>query len=76
MVECNHATLELLPARKPTLRCRRCHLTLGADEAAEGYCPECFERSGQRHGEFEELTPEDDGVSYRCEACGVVVKCP
>jgi hypothetical protein len=75
MAECNHTTLELLPPRGRALRCRRCHLTLNADEAADG-CPECFERSGRRHREFDEFTPSSDSaVAYRCESCGVLVKC-
>ena len=79
MASCNHSTLELLPSRKRTVRCRcrRCHLTLDAEELGDGPCPECFDKSGQRHYEFEELPATGDGaVTYRCEACGVIVKCP
>lgn len=76
MAECNHAALELLPARKRALRCRHCHLTLDPGEAADGHCPECFARSGNRYDDFEELTaPGDSLVAYRCEGCGVIVKC-
>lgn len=77
MPACGHTTLELLPARKRTLRCRHCHLTLDAAELGDGHCPECFERSGNRLFEFEELQTTGDGaVTYRCEECGVIVKCP
>jgi rubrerythrin len=77
MTECNHTTLELLPSRKRALRCRQCHLTLDPEEAADGHCPECFERSGKRYRDFEELEPSGDGAAtYRCETCGVIVKCP
>ena len=77
MAECNHANLELLPPRKRALRCRQCHLTLAPQEAAEGHCPECFDRSGQRYRDFDELEAGGDGAgTYRCEACGVIVKWP
>lgn len=77
MASCNHSTLELLQSRKRTVRCRRCHLTLDADELGDNHCPECFDKSGQRHFDFEELNLKSDGaVTYRCEDCGVIVKCP
>jgi phage FluMu protein Com len=75
MVSCTHDKLELLPERKMTLRCRHCHLTLGRDELEEGFCPECFETSGSKRYEFEEMAaPEDGIVRYRCEDCGAVIK--
>ena len=77
MTSCYHTTLELLRPRKRTLRCRQCHLTLGDDELPDGYCPECFERSGERNYQFDEIEGEGDGaVTYRCEECGVIVRCP
>jgi hypothetical protein len=77
MSSCSHTTLELLQPRKRTLRCRQCHLTLGAEEVPDGYCPECFERSGRRNHEFDEIETHSDGAAtYRCEECGVIVKCP
>ena len=77
MSACTHTTLELLPSRKRTKRCRLCHLTLDAEELGNGHCPECFERSGKRHFEFEELETTGAGAAtYRCEECGVIVKCP
>jgi predicted RNA-binding Zn-ribbon protein involved in translation (DUF1610 family) len=75
MTTCNHTALELLPVRKRTMRCRHCHLTIDGEELANSYCPECFERSGERRYEFEELEAMNDGVAtYRCEQCGAIVK--
>jgi hypothetical protein len=77
MRECNHAALELLPSRKRALRCRQCHLTLDVEEAGDGHCPECFERTGKRYSDFEELESSDGGaIAYRCEDCGVIIRCP
>jgi hypothetical protein len=74
MVPCNHTTLELLPEPKKRLRCRSCHLTIGVEELGEGYCPECFEVSGNKQYEFEELGPLSGAVvMYRCEQCGVII---
>ena len=76
MSACQHSKLELMPSRKRTVRCRRCHLTLDAEELGEDACPECFESSGVRHYEFEEIEgPPGGGATYRCEECGVLVKC-
>lgn len=76
MTACLHSTLELLPSRKRTLRCRHCYLTLGAEELGQDCCPECFESSGKRNFDFEELEAAGDGVAtYRCEECGVLVRC-
>lgn len=75
MVACSHTALELLPARKRTLRCRQCHLTLDPTDLGDGYCPECYDRSGERRYEFEEVKSQKDGaVSYRCEECGAIIK--
>jgi rubrerythrin len=75
MASCNHGKLELLPERRTTLRCRHCHLTLAREELADGFCPECFETSGSKRYEFEELTAPENGVArYRCEECGVIIK--
>jgi len=74
---CAHTTLELLQSRKRTVRCRRCHLTLDGEELGDGHCPECFDRSGRRHYDFDEVdSAGSNAVSYRCEECGVIVKCP
>jgi phage FluMu protein Com len=75
MSECHHTSLELLPVRKRTLRCRHCHLTLDSEELGDSYCPECFDRSGKRRYEFDEVeTVDADIATYRCEECGAVVK--
>jgi hypothetical protein len=75
MSSCRHTALELLPARKRTLRCRNCHLTIAADELADSCCPECFDRSGKRHYEFDQLEIAGDSeATYRCEECGAIVK--
>lgn len=76
MTHCNHENLELLPARKRALRCRHCHLTLDPEEAGNGHCPECLERSGKRYSDFDELAFDGGTATYRCEACGVLVDCP
>jgi rubrerythrin len=74
MTSCRHANLELLIERKTTLRCRRCHLTIAGEELADGYCPECFDSSGAKHFEFEEIVHRGDKTArYRCEECGIVI---
>jgi Fe-S-cluster-containing dehydrogenase component len=74
MASCPHGTLELLPERKTTLRCRFCHLTLSGEELGEGFCPECFETSGSKRYEFEELVAAETNVArYRCEECGAII---
>lgn len=77
MTSCRHNSLELLPVRKRTFRCRRCHLTIGGDELGDGCCPECLERSGRRNYDFEDVSPTGDGAAtYRCEECGAIIKSP
>jgi predicted RNA-binding Zn-ribbon protein involved in translation (DUF1610 family) len=74
MKACNHTTLELLPGRKSTMRCRHCHLTIAAQDLHDGFCPECFEVSGIRRYEFDEVQDNQATTTrYRCEACGAVV---
>jgi hypothetical protein len=74
MESCNHKNLELLPGPRPKVRCRHCHLTLAAEDLAEGFCPECFDASGQKRYEFEELaSPETAPSRYRCDDCGVII---
>jgi rubrerythrin len=73
MSQCTHPTLELLPEPKKTVRCRRCHLTIARDELPEGYCPECFENSGTKRYEFDDVVVSGKTPTrYRCEECGVV----
>ena len=54
------------------LRCRRCHLTIKADELDGGFCPECFEGDGRKNYDFEEIETEKT-VRYRCEDCGALI---
>jgi hypothetical protein len=50
-------------------------LTLDSEELGDSYCPECFDRSGKRRYEFDEVeTVDADVATYRCEECGAVVK--
>jgi rubrerythrin len=75
MTVCSHTTLELLPEKKKKLRCRHCHLILEDAELTDGYCPECFETSGKKRYEFEEMKIDrQGGARYRCEACGAIVE--
>ncbi len=75
MTLCKHNILVMLPGKKNLLRCRRCHLTITADELGEGHCPECFEISGGKQYDFEEIPAVDTGKTrYRCEECGVIVE--
>ena len=74
MKSCSHTNLELLPESKPKLRCRHCHLTLIAEDLTEGFCPECFETSGKKRYDFEELkSAEEPAARYRCDDCGVII---
>jgi len=66
----------LLPSQGKKLRCRHCHLTIGQEELAGGYCPECYEAYGVKRRDFEELEEEDAGkVRYSCEECGIIITC-
>ena len=74
MTLCKHSTLELLPQPKPTLRCRRCHLTISAEELGDGFCPECFDSTGAKNYDFETvINTASNVVRYRCEECGVII---
>lgn len=72
MTRCRHLNLSLIPDAGPRLRCRHCHLSIKSDELDGGYCPECFEKVGQRNRDFEEVAAKES-TRYRCEACGMVV---
>lgn len=75
MTACNHKNLVLLPGAKRRLKCRYCHLTLMPDEREGGYCPECYETSGQKHYDFETIeTPEGGKIRYRCEDCNAIIE--
>jgi hypothetical protein len=74
MNSCTHANLELLPARSKTLRCRHCHLTLAAEDLEDGFCPECFDSSGNKRYEFDEVKLQaQTAARYRCDDCGVII---
>ena len=73
MPPCPHLNLMLLEMPAPRLRCRHCHLTIGAEELNGGPCPECYETDGRRRYHFETLKPRDAGVRYRCEDCGILI---
>ncbi|MDA8139163.1 MAG: hypothetical protein M0036_10980 [Desulfobacteraceae bacterium] len=73
MSDCRHTQLVLLPMNQPRLRCRRCHLTLRAEELQGGYCPECFQAKGERHYDFETVATNEE-VKYRCEQCGAIIE--
>ena len=74
MTSCKHSSLELLPERKAALCCRRCHLTISAEELSDGYCPECFDSTGAKHYDFESVTSTaGNAVRYRCEECGAII---
>ena len=74
MSSCSHTALELLPEPLGRVRCRHCHLTLTRDDLKDGFCPECFDTSGLKQYEFDELVEEKSGVArYRCENCGVII---
>jgi Fe-S-cluster-containing dehydrogenase component len=75
MTSCRHRTLELLPNRKKTKRCLQCHLTIDAEELGAGYCPECFQVSGKKQYEFQDLESAEQSVArYRCEECGLIIE--
>jgi hypothetical protein len=77
MSSCHHETLELLPERKSTLRCRYCHLTISGEELGDGFCPECFETTGSKRYEFEQMAAtETGGARYRSVECGAIIKSP
>jgi len=61
---CRHGTLVLVTAKK-RMRCRHCHLTIAADELADGHCPECFETKRRALFDFDDVTePGGARLSY------------
>ncbi len=74
MSACRHSTLELLPERKSTMRCKRCHLTMSAADLGDSYCPECFDSTGVKRYDFESVASgATNVVRYRCEECGAII---
>jgi hypothetical protein len=52
-------------------------LTIAGEELGDGFCPECFETSGTKRYEFEQLpATAGGGARYRCEDCGAIIKSP
>jgi hypothetical protein len=50
-------------------------LTIPADELTSRYCPECFEGSGKKRYDFDEVAEVTDDIArYRCEGCGVMIE--
>lgn len=74
MDRCDHKHLIVLPESTPRLRCRRCHLTIKPEELADGCCPECLEKTGRCHDDFETVETQAHSVTrYRCEQCGAMM---
>jgi len=74
MTDCPHTEIVLLPEASKKRRCRHCHLTLSAEELGDGYCPECFDVSGVRRYDFDDVVQDDAGTPrYRCESCGAIL---
>ncbi|MFH1985558.1 MAG: hypothetical protein ABIL58_27295 [Pseudomonadota bacterium] len=74
MTDCPHTEIVLIPTAARRLRCRHCHLTIRAEDLGDGYCPECFEASGKRRFDFDEIAPEGNAAPrYRCEQCGAIL---
>jgi len=75
MEDCPHTNLTVLNQPQQKLRCRCCHLTIDAVELAQSYCPECFERTGHKKFEFDEVKSADSKtIRYRCEDCGAMIE--
>ena len=74
MSECFHKNLTLIRAQTKKLRCEHCHLTISPDELEEGYCPECYESTGQKKTDFKEVPPEASNKSqYICDDCQITI---
>ncbi len=74
MSHCKHSNLILLPGKKNRLRCKRCHLTIKTDDLEKDYCPECFEVTGKKHYDFEDVADDaSETTQYRCEDCGLII---
>lgn len=71
MDACQHRNLVLLTPPKNRIRCRHCHLTLQREELTTRYCPECYEATGVKRFDFEEVVATSAKVTYLCEDCQV-----
>ena len=75
MHSCSHANLVQLPEKEKRMKCRHCHLTIKAEDLKQGYCPECFDRTGNKRYDFEAVEPKKSAVTrYRCEDCGIIIE--
>ena len=75
MEHCDHNKLVLITENESRLRCRHCNLTIKANELGGGYCPECYEESGVRRSDFEEIPAESSDIArYRCEKCHAIIE--
>jgi hypothetical protein len=72
--DCPHTNLTVLGSARRKLRCRHCHLTIDAEELSEGYCPECYEATGDQRYDFDRVASANRGIRYRCEECGLVIE--
>jgi hypothetical protein len=75
MATCRHLQLVLVRDNAAKVRCRHCHLTIKPEDLPGRYCPECFEATGLKRYDFEEVVvvaPET--VRYRCEECGGMIE--
>jgi rubredoxin len=51
-------------------------LTIDLNELRNRYCPECFEVTGKKRSDFEEVDELKMAITqYRCEDCGVLIDC-
>lgn len=74
MSECLHKNLVLIMERSDKVRCKHCHLTISQEELGSNYCPECYESSGKKNYDFEEVGANSSAkTQYRCEDCGVII---
>lgn len=74
MNPCTHTNLVQLPKSKKKLKCRHCQLIINDDELNNGCCPECYENTGDKWYDFDEI-PDDASshTQYRCEDCGIII---
>ena len=72
MNACRHLNLVLMAGEEARIRCRHCHLTIKPSELEQRWCPECYERTGRRRSDFDEVA-DDATVQYRCEDCGALI---
>lgn len=76
MNTCKHRNLLLVTSSNDRIRCRHCHLTLRRDELKNRYCPECYDATGIKRFDFEEVVAApSDKVQYRCEDCQITWFC-